>query len=112
MQITIWQWNWYRSLYFRPDWIASKPEADAQERIDNVLKSLLKQEQKAIVSPNVLVAVGYGACLDIFVNAADLLGEEKQPNEPNHADEIKTKKDLLETFAYFFSHGAAAEYDS
>ena len=76
------------------------------------MKSLLKQEQKAIVSPNVLVAVGYGACLDIFVDAADLLGEEKQPNEPNHADEIKTKKDLLETFAYFFSHGAAAEYDS
>ena len=74
------------------------------------MKSLLKQEQKAIVSPNVVVAVGYGACLDIFVDASDLLGNETPPQSPNHASEIKTKKDLLETFAYFFSHGAAAEY--
>ena len=70
----------------------------------------MKQEQKAIVSPNVVVAVGYGACLDIFVDASDLLGKETPPILPSHASEIKTKKDLLETFAYFFSHGAAAEY--
>ena len=61
----------------------------------------MKQEQKAIVSPNVVVAVGYGACLDIFVDASDLLGKETPPKLPNHASDIKTKKDLLETFAYF-----------
>jgi ADP-dependent glucokinase len=64
---------------------------------------------KAYVSPNVRVAVGYGACIDIFVNAADLLGNEPPPKTPSHASQINTKKDLLETFAYFFSHGAAAE---
>ena len=97
-------------MIYRPYWIASRPEGDAQKRIDNVLKSLLKQEQKANVSPNVLVAVGYGACVDIFVDAADLLGQETPPQVPRHASEIKTKNDLLETFAYFFNHGAAAEY--
>ena len=70
---------------------------------------MLKQEKKADVSPNVRVAVGYGACVDIFVNAADLLGAEQPPKTPSHASQISTKKDLLETFAYFFSHGAAAE---
>ena len=69
----------------------------------------MKQERNAYVSPNVRVAVGYGACIDIFVNAADLLGNETPPKTPSHASEINTKKDLLETFAYFFSHGAAAE---
>ena len=62
------------------------------------------------MSPNVLVAVGYGACLDIFVDASDLIRQEEPPQVPRHASQLKTKKDLLETFAYFFNHGAAAEY--
>ena len=73
------------------------------------MASLLKQEKTASVCPNVRVAVGYGACVDIFVNAKDLLGKHEPPKYPGHSNDIQTREELLETFAYFFSHGAAAE---
>ena len=74
-----------------------------------MLKSLLKQEKSAAICPNVRVAVGYGACMDIYVNARDLLGHLEPPKYPTHFSQIRTKTELLKTFAYFFSHGAAAE---
>ena len=96
-------------LKFRPYWIVSTPSYDAQQRIDNVLKSLLKQEQNVYVNPDIRVAVGYGACLDIFVDAKDIFGKYKPPQIPSHSSQIRTMEELLETFAYFFSQGAAAE---
>ena len=84
-------------------------EEITHSRINNVLSSLLKQEKSASCCKNVRVAVGYGACLDIFMDAKDLIGNLQPPKVPQHANQIQTKTELLETFAYFFSHGAAAE---
>ena len=96
-------------MNFRPYWIPSTPQTDAQSRIDNVLKSLLKQEKHAFVTPNIRVVVGYGACLDLFVDAKDLLSQYTPPDVTSHSSQIRTESELLESFAYFFSHGAAAE---
>jgi len=97
------------AFVLRPYWIPSTPQTDAQSRIDNVLKSLLKQEKNAFVTPNIRVVVGYGACLDLFVDAKDLLSQYTPPEVTSHTSQIRTKSELLESFAYFFSHGAAAE---
>ncbi|XP_038212402.1 ADP-dependent glucokinase [Zerene cesonia] len=55
------------------------------------------------------VALGYGACHDLFVNATALLDYRDLKGPPEHFNEITTKQEFLKSFAYFFKHGAAAE---
>lgn len=60
------------------------------------------------------VAVGYGACTDVYLNAVEFLNatEFNNPSWTEDAppsDKITNYKELLQTFGYFFSKGAAAE---
>ncbi|XP_030034750.2 ADP-dependent glucokinase [Manduca sexta] len=55
------------------------------------------------------VALGYGACHDLFVNATLLLDYRELKGAPEHFNEISSKEEFLKSFAYFFKHGAAAE---
>lgn len=57
------------------------------------------------------VAVGYGACTDVYVNAVDFLNaSELSEDLPwESSDKITNKEELLQSFGYFFSRGAAAE---
>ncbi|RVE42796.1 hypothetical protein evm_012553 [Chilo suppressalis] len=55
------------------------------------------------------VALGYGACHDLFVNATKLLDFNELKGSPEHFNEISNKDEFLKSFAYFFKHGAAAE---
>ncbi|PZC82162.1 ADP-dependent glucokinase [Helicoverpa armigera] len=55
------------------------------------------------------VALGYGACHDLFVNATSLLNYKDLKGSPEHFNEISNKEEFLKSFAYFFKHGAAAE---
>lgn len=55
------------------------------------------------------VALGYGACHDLFVNATALLDFRLLRGDPEHYNEISTKDEFIKSFAYFFKHGAAAE---
>ena len=57
------------------------------------------------------IAVGYGACTDVYVDAVEFLNaSELHPDLPLVAsDKITTKDELLQSFGYFFSKGAAAE---
>ncbi|XP_034239358.1 ADP-dependent glucokinase [Thrips palmi] len=52
------------------------------------------------------VAVGYGACMDVFANAKDVLQFKESDSQPNT---ISNEIDLMQTYTYFFRHGAAAE---
>ena len=86
-------------------------ELDA--RVENVLGSLLKAEQKVSGNSGALtrVAVGFGLCTDTFVNGVELFSQLKQgpPEQTRHIDDIRSLQDLAGTFAYFFANGAAAE---
>lgn len=55
------------------------------------------------------VALGYGACHDLFVNATSLLDYREMKGLPEHFNEIRNKDEFLKSFSYFFKHGAAAE---
>lgn len=58
------------------------------------------------------VAVGYGACTDVYLNAVDFLNASELSatwSEDAPSDKITNEKELLQTFGYFFSKGAAAE---
>lgn len=72
---------------------------------------LILESQNQVGSGNFQpkVALGYGACHDLFVNATLLLNHRELEGEPEHFSEIRSKEELLKSFAYFFKHGAAAE---
>ena len=59
------------------------------------------------------IAVGTNICVDLIVSANDFF--EVLPSLPTHVDDvdpdssIDSEQDLVDTFAYFFGRGAAAE---
>nr|CAB3220222.1 ADP-dependent glucokinase-like [Phallusia mammillata] len=91
-------------------WTNRKP-VDLKSEIPNILDSLRKAEKKVEVSQSARVAVGFGGCVDIFVDAVPLLDAAKIgcPKTPKHHKLIHNNLELSEGFAYFFKHGAAAE---
>ena len=97
------------SLWFVPDISHNGPEMDLRVSMDNILKSLLKQEKTVDAKQQVKIAVGYGACKDLFVDAKNVIGNLKPKGTLQNFNEIKTIDDFLEMFGYFFKHGAAAE---
>uniref|UniRef100_H2YAA4 ADP-dependent glucokinase n=1 Tax=Ciona savignyi TaxID=51511 RepID=H2YAA4_CIOSA len=84
---------------------------DFNKAIPDILDSLRKAEKLVEVNQNIKIAVGFGGCMDVFVNAVELLNvvDIKTPKTPKHQSILTKKEDLSEGFAYFFRHGAAAE---
>ncbi|XP_049874957.1 ADP-dependent glucokinase [Pectinophora gossypiella] len=82
------------------------------ERLSPVHQQLLALERASVVGAGARqprVALGYGACHDLFVNATQLLDARRLRHAPQHYNDISNKDQFLESFAYFFKHGAAAE---
>lgn len=80
-----------------------------QRKLHSVLQALERLENKHTVSPRPRVAIGYGICTDVYIEAGNLLEYSDEIGQPQHFDEISTKEELLKSFAYYFRHGAAAE---
>lgn len=94
------------AIYFKRN-----QDTELREQLDSVLNSLRKAEHKAKLHPRPRVAIGLGACLDGVIDAVPLLEELniEPPPEVKHYGSIEGKKELSETFAFFFSKGAAGE---
>ena len=71
----------------------------------------LQAEKKVQLAPETRIAVGFGACQDIYTDAMRVLDGigASTPDKPEHVSEIHTREDLEKIFTYFFEHGAAAE---
>ncbi|KAG7207703.1 hypothetical protein KM043_009321 [Ampulex compressa] len=80
-----------------------------QKRLLALLQGLEKLENKHVITSKPRVAIGYGVCTDVYVNAKHLLQYSEHIGRPEHFDEINTELELLKSFAYYFRHGAAAE---
>ena len=91
-------------------------DTDLSEQLEVVLHGLLRAEdlmesKSSVVPPR--VAVGFGACRDVIVPAIPTLagvGVLPPKHKPKHVRIIESTNDLQNMFAYFFQHGAAAEY--
>lgn len=90
-------------------WYKSNVDDELKDRLKNVLDSMLDVEAAHQATHSPRVAVGYGACQDLFVSAKYMVQNETFPANPQNYLQIDNKQQLLEMFAYFFSHGAAAE---
>ncbi|KOC62487.1 ADP-dependent glucokinase [Habropoda laboriosa] len=80
-----------------------------QKRLQALVYGLEKLENKHVITSRPKVAIGYGVCTDVYVNAKELLNYSENVGRPQHFDEINTELELLKSFAYYFRHGAAAE---
>lgn len=92
--------------------IVYRQNYDVDERLAPVKEHLLFLESKNSVGKDEWqpkVALGYGACHDLFVNATSLLDYGQLAGAPEHFNEISSKEEFLKSFTYFFKHGAAAE---
>ena len=88
-----------------------KIDNDLKEKLDQVLTGLLRAERKVGVDSTTKIALGFGGCEDIFVDALPFLEKMKYsiPDKPEHIDDIANETDVTKMFTYFFRHGAAAE---
>jgi len=85
----------------------SSPENELNIRLKHVLQGLIDVESR-FKSEMPKVAVGYGACNDLFVEGKDFLQYDDTVIGVYYED-INTIEELKRIFAYFFRHGAAAE---
>lgn len=83
-----------------------------QERMGRVLHGLLRAEKKVGVDRNTRIALGFGGCEDIFVNAHEVMARlnYSAPSDPGHVMDIQSATDFLKIYTYFFGEGAAAEF--
>ncbi|KAG8034898.1 hypothetical protein G9C98_007974 [Cotesia typhae] len=91
------------AIYYRNN------DLELRSRLTHVLNGLEHLESKHEIAVKPKIAVGYGACADVFIDAKYLLKYSEKVGDPQHYDEIDSKEQLLKSFAYYFRHGAAAE---
>lgn len=87
-------------------------EGSENDPVLSVLAGLLRAEKLLPSrSDSRRVAIGFGACMDVFTEAIPLLDTLNftAPEEPHHYDVVDTGRHLIEMLAYFFKYGAAAE---
>ena len=79
-------------------------------RILAVLDGLKSLERENRVQGSPKVATSFEATVDYVVDSLELLEALKlePPEEAKPHDIVKTEKELLETFAFFFNHSAAS----
>lgn len=78
-------------------------------KLDTVISSLLRYEANRPLEAVPRVAVGYGACRDLFVSGAFIMANHSFPEEPAHFLDVGSMDELWRMYAYFFRAGAAAE---
>lgn len=91
------------AIYYR------KSENPLEKRLSAVLEGLERVETRHEGPARPKVAIGYGICTDVYIDAKYLLKYSSDISNPEHFDEIKNEDELLKSFAYYFRHGAAAE---
>lgn len=82
---------------------------DLQEKLKNVLSGLRMIENMFHIH-HPKIAVGFGACKDINFDGKLILPYRSMFDKPVHHDSINNWEQLYNSYAYYFMHGAAAEY--
>jgi ADP-dependent glucokinase len=79
-------------------------------RLDHTLNSLLQVEDSFSINNEAKVALGYGSCVDIVSSARNVITSHwEPPDEMQSFAMISNEDELIQSFAYFYTRGAAAE---
>jgi len=87
-----------------------KPDLE-RKRVANVLSGLLLEERSVNASTSLPIAVGFGSCLDLFVDGIPLMKALgiAPPKQPRYHEKMETLEQVGEMFALYLSEGAAVE---
>lgn len=85
------------------------------QRLTNILTNLLNLEHfnsSHVKTNKPRIAVGYGACSDVYAKAIDFFEYSEtylENSDEDLMDDISNERELVQNFAYYFQRGAAAE---
>jgi len=86
-----------------------RPGQEDLLKVDTVISSLLKYEAKYVEENQPRIAVGYGACKDLFVTGSHMLANISYPDDPKNFLGVGNMEELVRMYGFFFKAGAAAE---
>ena len=89
-----------------------RPKDQELIKLDTVISSLLKYEQKYVEVTKPRIAIGFGACKDLFVTRAhmiEMMNNSSFPETPANYLGVGDESEFVSMLGYFFQAGAAAE---
>ena len=78
-------------------------------RRESVISSLLKYEENHVDKTSPKIAVGFGACKDLFVTRSHMMDGVSFPETVDNYLGVGSQEELVSMLGYFFQAGAAAE---
>ena len=90
-------------LYLRPE----TPEENL--KLETVISSLLKYERKHVEKTSPKIAIGFGACKDLFVTRSHMMDGVSFPKNVDNYLGVGDREEFVSMLGYFFQAGAAAE---
>ena len=86
-----------------------RPKDQELIKLDTVISSLLDYEQKYVEVSQPKIAIGFGACKDLFVTRAHMMNNVSFPETTNNYLGVGNQEEFVSMLGYFFKAGAAAE---
>ena len=89
-----------------------RPKDEELIKLDTVISSLLKYEEKYVEVTKPKIAIGFGACKDLFVTRAhmiEMMNNSSFPESPANYLGVGDESEFVSMLGYFFEAGAAAE---
>jgi len=89
-------------------WLRPKSN-DELLKLETVISSLLKYEENHVDQASPKIAVGFGACKDLFVTRSHLMAVVGFPDHVDNYLGVGDEQEFVSMLGYFFQAGAAAE---
>lgn len=89
-----------------------RPKDKELIKLDTVITSLLKYEQKYVHVSTPKIAIGFGACKDLFVTRShmiEMMSNSSFPDSTANYLGVADEEEFVSMLGYFFQAGAAAE---
>ena len=80
-------------------------------RLESVISSLLKYEQNHVDRTSPKIAVGFGACKDLFVTRSHMMQGVGFPQTVDNYLGVGSQEEMISMLGYFFQAGAAGQSD-
>ena len=85
-----------------------RPRSDG-DKLETVISSLLKYEHNHVDKTSPKIAVGFGACKDLFVTRSHMMEGVEFPEHVDNYLGVRDDAEFVSMLGYFFRAGAAAE---
>lgn len=90
--------------------ISARRRIFGDERLEQAINGFKGIEDNTSVNPDIRIALGFGACTDLFVDGVKVfMKSNKVPSKSQLHPDLETVDQLIEMFAFYFEKGTASE---